>query len=255
MSLFVKSLQVVSVQAGLDVSRELLLVGIFAFFVILQMAHVVSNVSTKNVGAQDTGVEFLLLLVVADESLLIVIDVDTTVGGTLHGGKNTGTSGGTCKTDIEEGLEWTASLLEFLDLVKLSVDLFLALVLVSQVEASQQATSAQKTSGIGGGIVGQTESDSMSLELMGIGAGKNNVTDHLGGGNLAANVLVANAYDESVFGAVVLVLVLADQSLAGTVVSLTLPSSTVFGLEAFEVSSVLDDFNETHGGDRVKLAV
>jgi hypothetical protein len=71
-----------------------------------------------------------------------------------------------------------------------------------------------------------------------------------------------NANNKSVFVSVVFVLVLGDQSLTGIVVGLTLcdrifniyfnqnyfilitSSSSVFNLEALEVSLVLDNFNE-----------
>jgi cytochrome b subunit of formate dehydrogenase len=61
---------------------------------------------------------------------------------------------------------------------------------------------------------------------------------------LSNNVAVGDANNKSVFVSVVFVLVLSDQSLTGIVVGLTLSSSSVFNLEALEVSLVLNNLNE-----------
>lgn len=72
--------------------------------------------------------------------------------------------------------------------------------------------------------------DAVSSEFVGIGSAENLVTCDLGRDNLADNIVIGEADDETVLGSIVLVLCLGDQALAGIVVGLTSPTTFVLGL-------------------------
>jgi len=62
---------------------------------------------------------------------------------------------------------------------------------------------------------------------------------------LADNICVGEANDESVFGAVVFVLVLGDQPFAGIEIGLSFAPTSVLDLVALEIRLVLDNLDET----------
>ena len=88
---------------GSEVRSELLLESLV--ILLLQRLHVLGDVSTDNVLLQDIRVEGLGLWVETGESLAVVGDEDTTVGGTLEGTEDSGSGGCSSETDIEVGLE------------------------------------------------------------------------------------------------------------------------------------------------------
>lgn len=228
MSLGVHLLHVVSIDTGLDELGELALV---LLGLLSELAHVVGNVATENVATEDLSIEGLLLGVPAGEALLAVGNVNTAINGTLEGTKDLGTSGGAAKTNIEEGLEGAGTLLH-VELGGLNA------------EGVQGTASAEQTSAVSSGVVGETNLDTVSGELVGVSRGQDHVTLDLGIHELADDVGVREADDETVLGGVVLVLVLDDQALASIVVSLSLTATTVLNLETLEVGSVLDELNE-----------
>jgi len=177
--------------------------------------------------AEDFGVSSVLLLVKAGEALFAVRNVDTAIDGTLHGGKDFGTSGSASKTSIEEGLEGLGALL--------SIELLLI-----EAKDGHDTASNEETSAVGSSIVGQTNLNAKLGQLVSISRGKDKVTLDLGIDNLTADVSVGEADDETILGHVILVLVLNDQTLASIIISLTLAASAVFNLEALEVGLVLD---------------
>lgn len=63
--------------------------------------------------------------------------------------------------------------------------------------------------------------------------------------NLACNVSVAEAYNQTIFWCIVLVLVLENQTLPGIVISFTFTTPLEFNLIALEVLLVLNNLNET----------
>jgi len=65
-------------------------------------------------------------------------------------------------------------------------------------------------------------------------------------GYLTNDVFVCESYNEAIFRGVVLVFVLSKQPFSSVVIGLAFTSSLEFDLETFEVSTVLDDFAETH---------
>ena len=100
----------------------------------------------EDVLAKGLGVELLGLDVVTGETLLGVGDVETTVGGTLHGTENTGASAGPGKTNIKVALERTGVILA----IKLfsegegAVGLCDTLVLVGKTKFGQGTTGAKE---------------------------------------------------------------------------------------------------------------
>lgn len=105
-------------------------------------------------------------------------------------------------------------------------------------------TSAQQTSAVDGRVVGQTDLDAESGELVSISSSNDDITLDLGVEDLADDVGIGDADNEAVLGSVVLVLVLDDQALASIVISLSLTAATILDLVAFEVSFILLDLDE-----------
>jgi len=179
--------------------RELSLEG--GSVVLLEHFVVLLDVSTHNVFLMDLGVEFGLLggvgildllttlvgnfLSLGDletwETLLVVGDLETTIGGTLHGTENTVTSGGAGKTDIKESLHGSYTILPVVkDVVELAIGLVLTLELVSDLELGQEATGAKETSGVRGRVGGLTSSDTESGEFLRISGAHGLVTSNGG---------------------------------------------------------------------------
>jgi len=146
----------------------------------------------------------------AGESLLLVGDVETTIGSTLHGSEDTVSSGGADETDIEVSLEWASFLHVVTDGVVSAINFLVALVHVSELQVSQESTGAEKASAVSGSVVGVTSFESVSLELTGVSrddalVSLKSVVDNLGD---YASVGAADA--ESVLTGLVLVLLLED---------------------------------------------
>lgn len=221
-SLGVHVLDLVGGDALLQEGGELLLVALLIF--LLEVLHVLSNVDTEDVVAEELVVVGLGLDVVTRETGAGVGDVQTTVGGTLQGTEDTGTGGGAGNTDIKEGLEGTGTLLVGLSLLDSAIGLGDTLVLVSKAELGQDTAGKEETGGIGSRPVGQTTLDAVAGKLVGVGSSQDKVTLELGVHDLAHNVTVGEANHQSVLGRVVLVLGLDDQPLASVVVGLALYS-------------------------------
>jgi hypothetical protein len=164
-----------------------------------------------------------------------VRDVETTVGGTLHGTEDAGTSGGADKTDVEVALEGAALLavdLSGLGLGELAISLLNTGEGLVEAELDKSATGDKKTNAVGGGPVGKTVGDVVGLELVGVGGDEDLVAGDLGGDDLGDDVAVGEADHQAVLGRIVLVLGLGDETLAGVVVGLTRASAGVLHLEA-----------------------
>ena len=72
--------------------------------------------------------------------------------------------------------------------------------------------------------------DAIALEFVGVSSTEDFVAGDLGGNNLADDISIGEADDEAVFGSVIFVLGLGDQTLASIVVGFTRPTALVFGL-------------------------
>lgn len=223
-----------------NVLGELSLVSIL--IISLKSLHVVGNVETHDVLSVDISVVFTISK--SWESLSAVWDVQTTIDGSLEGTEKLGTSSGSLETNVQETLEGSWLSVDILDVV-LSTSGFLdSGVDAVQLKLLEQTSGKQETSGVGGGVVGQTDLDTISWQLVGVGVADAHVTLDASIGDLACDVLVGEADDESVFWSVVLALVLDDQALTGIVVSLCLSTSLVLDLKSLKVSLVFNKFNK-----------
>jgi hypothetical protein len=230
--LLVELLKTVGLDLLVDVARELGLVTLLV--VVGKSLHVLSDVAGEDVLAEGLSVKLLGLDVVTGETLLGVRDVETTVGGTLHGTEDAGTSGGADKTNVEVALEGAALLtvnLSGLSLGELAISLLNTSEGLVEAELDKSATGDKKTNAVGGSPVGKTVGDVVSPELVGVGRDEDLVAGDLGGDDLGDDVAVGEADHQAVLGRIVLVLGLGDEALAGVVVGLTRASAGVLHLE------------------------
>ena len=103
-------------------------------------------------------------------------DVDTGIGAALEDAEDSGTSRGSCKTGIQVASE--GSLLGGVSLLVelVSVDLDLTLVHGVKTELLEDSSADQKTGGVGGGVVGETNADTVSWELVSVGGGDDDIS-------------------------------------------------------------------------------
>lgn len=206
--------------------RELLVEFLGRFF--LELVVVCLNVATEDVLSVLFGVEGLLGFLLVDdlttlvgddlslgdvragESLLLVGDVETTIGSTLHGSEDTVSSGGADETNIEVSLEWASLLHVVTDGVVRTVNLLVALVHVSETLVSQESTGAEETSAVSGSVVGVASFESVSLKLSRVSSGDALVSLKSVVDNLGDYAFVGAADAESVLTGLVLVLLLED---------------------------------------------
>lgn len=236
----VEVLETVSLDVVLNVLGELAVVALL--IVIGEGLHVLGNVATVDVLAEGLGIQLLALHVVTRESLLGVGDEDATVGGTLESTEDTGTGGGTGKTNVKEGLEGAALAIVGLSGLgegELTVSLLNTDKVLVEAELGEDTAGDQETGGIGGRPVGQTVVDAVSLQLVGVGSDQDLVTRDLRADDLHDDVLVGEADDQAVLGSIVLVLGLGDEALTSVVVGLSLTSALVLGLVAAVVEKKL----------------
>merc|ERR1719348_1139895 len=244
--LLVHGLHAVGVNTELDVPGELLLVGLL--ILLHQVVHVVGDVLSEDVLAMDVGVELsvvAILLVEAGEALAGVGDVHAGVDGALHGSEHLGAGGGTGEADVEAGVESRLVAL-VLNQKVVAVNLKLAGVQLVQLVLVQQPPAEQETGAVGGGVVGESDLDSVLGQLRGIGGAHHLVALQVGVGDLTCDVLVGDPDNHAVLGGVILVLVLDDKTFAGIVVGLALAPPPELDLEPLEVSLVLDHFDKDH---------
>ena len=87
--------------------------------------------------------------------------------------------------------------------------------------------------------------DSIALKFVGVCRAEDLVARDLRGDDLADNILVCEADNEAIFGSVVFVLCLGDETLAGVVVGLPCSTTLVLGLVAATLLSVASCFSIT----------
>jgi len=166
--ILVELLKTVGLKVVFDVAAEL---GLVALLVVVgERLHVLSDVAGEDVLAESLGIELLALDIVTGEAVLGVGNEDTTVGATLHGTEDTGTSGGADETDVQENLEGAALLavdLSGLSEGELTVSLLDTDEVLVHLELLEGAAGEKEAGGIGGGPVGETVGDAVGLQLVG----------------------------------------------------------------------------------------
>jgi len=244
MCLFIHIFNAVSLDAKLDVSGELAFEG---FVIILFKGfHVVSYMLAHDVGTMDVSVKLRFFLVVTRESFLAVGDFDAAIGSTLHGAKNTGSGGGTSKTDIQASTEGSRTIIIVFDHEVLSVDLGTACIGSIQVQLFEDPAGQKKTSAVGGSIVGKANLESITREFVAVGSGQNTISFETSISDLTTDILVGSTDNHAVLGGIILILVLNDKALAGIVIGLAFTAPPELNLEALEVSLILHYLNERH---------
>jgi len=242
--ILVDLLELVGSDALLLVAAELTVIGLR--ILLKKLLHVVGDVATIDVLAEDFSVESLLLVIPANKTALAVGHVETTIKSTLHSGEHTAAGGGTGKTNIEQSLEGT-TLVELLDGVEGSTSGLLdTRIELIHAELLVKTTSHKKTSCIGSRVVGETKLDAIARKLMGVSGSHDVITIDARVHDLADAVAVGETNDKTVLGGVVLVLVLDHKTKTLIVISLALTATTVLGLETLEVSLVLENLLERH---------
>lgn len=109
---------------------------------------------------------------------------------------------------------------------------------VSEFQLRESATCDQKPNAVGGCPVGEAVLDSIALELVSVGGAEDLVACDLGSDNLADDVFVGEADNETILWGVVFVLSLGDEPLAGVVIGLSCSTTLILGLEAAVLLSV-----------------
>jgi len=237
-------LKLIGSDALLLVAAELTVVSLR--ILLKKLLHVVSNVTTKDILAENLSVEALLLVVPTDKTALAVRNVKTTIKSTLHGSEHTTASGSAVQTNIKQSLERT-TLVELLDGLEGSTSgLSNTRVELVHAELLVKTASDKQTSGISSSVVGQTKLDAIARKLVRVGSGHDVITIDARVDDLADAVAVGETDNKTVLGRVVLVLVLDHKTKTLTVISLTLTTTTVLGLEALEISLVLKNLLERH---------
>ena len=74
--------------------------------------------------------------------------------------------------------------------------------------------------------------DAVALQLMPVGCAENFVAGDFGGDDLANNVLIGEANDQAIFGSIVFVLGLGDETLTSVVIGFSCTTTLVLCLEA-----------------------
>jgi len=177
-------------------------------------------VTTINVSSELFGGKFSFGGFVSWESFWVVRDIETTINSTLHGSKNTGSSGSSGQTNIEENFKWSASFtIRLLDFVESTISLDNTLVdfIESNFFVGKKAASKKKSSGVGSWVIFETsfgssrvDGGAISGKFVGVSSGQDDIVVDGGVGDLASHFSVGETNNKAVFGAVVFVLVLKD---------------------------------------------
>jgi hypothetical protein len=227
-------LQAITIDVGLDVLGEVLLV--FLVIILLHLLHVVTDVLSHNSSNVAFGIESLGVLRESGEALVVVRDIQAAVAGALQSAEHTGTGGGVLDTNIEQGTEWSLFLINLLKVVGAAIDLggghisrrlLIAGIHLIKIQLLQQSAGEQQASAVGSGVVLQTAGEAVSNKLLGVSGAQNLVTDNLSIYDLAQNISVREADNKTVLGGFVLVLVLGDQLVALAVIGLALCRNTL----------------------------
>jgi len=192
-------------------------------------------VAAEDVFAQGLGVKLFGFDVVSREAVFRMRNKDAAIGSTLHSTEDTGSGRRTSKANVKEAFEWTTIftfvLRGFGELV-LAISLFNTSKSISQIQFGESPTSNQEADAICGRPIGETMLDAVFLQLVTVSRAEDLVTGDLGGNDLTDDILIGEANDEAVFGGIVFVLGLGDETLASVVVGFTCTTTLVLGLKA-----------------------
>merc|ERR1712127_501504 len=122
------------------------------------------------------------------EAAVVVGDIQTTVACTLKGTEDTGTSGGAAQTNIQQSAERRLALGVSLNVVLLTVNLLATLIL--QTQLAVDTTGQQQTDAVSGGVVGQTDLQTVAGELVGVRSHEAHIVGHVSGEDLANDIAV-----------------------------------------------------------------
>lgn len=191
------------------------------------------------------------------ESLGGVRDVQSSVTGAFECAENSVASGGPDQAHVQSGFEGSAfqafslalSLFHvFIDVEGSSSGSGDSLVHVIQSLFLEQSSGEQQSSAVASRIVGESCSQSVSPEFLGVGLFQHNVSLNGGVDYLANDLSVGQSHSEAVFGTVILVLFLGNQRLAGEVIGFSLTSPAVLDLITLEIGLGLDLLDEDLSG-------
>jgi len=229
--LSVQLLQSIGLYLIIDVALEL---GLISLLIIIGKGlHVLGDVTTEDVFTEGFGVELLGLNVETWETVLGMGDENASIGGTLHGTEDTGTSRCAVKTNIKESLEWSSGLVTFSSLNKLVFSIcLLTLEILIHSKLLENTTSDQKTGAVCSGPVGKTVLDTVGFEFVGVCSCENLVASDLGGYDLHDDIAVGETDNEAVLWCIVLVLGLGDETLSCIVIGLSNTTALVLSLIA-----------------------
>eukprot|EP00026_Physarum_polycephalum_P013410 Phypoly_transcript_13806.p1 GENE.Phypoly_transcript_13806~~Phypoly_transcript_13806.p1 ORF type:complete len:195 (-),score=15.17 Phypoly_transcript_13806:326-910(-) len=186
--LLVGLLQILRVQSVLDETGIVGLVGFGVF--LLELAHVVGNMSSEDVAAEGLSLELLALSVVSNKTVHRVGDVKSSVCGSLQGSEDLATSAGLPQTHIQEAFEGADITIDGGDQVVLTVDVFVSLVFGVELEFLQHSAGDQQTGSVGSGVVGVSYRDTELGEFVAISSCQHKVSLDLGVNDLADGILV-----------------------------------------------------------------
>lgn len=190
-------------QKGLEMS---LVLGIVF---LLQVLHVLGDVSTKDAFTVHVGVVRLCVTVISGESLFRMRNVQTTIGRPLQSTENTATRTGSPATDIQKAAKGFLVIIDFINVVlfvvvlgadNLSIDFGVSLVHIIESEFLQDTTRHQKARAVGGGVVFQTNGKTVAGEFAGRGLGEDAVPVNERIDDLADDLLVGESNDQTVLG-------------------------------------------------------
>jgi hypothetical protein len=209
------------------------------FSLALQHIVVVLDVTTEDVLTMFLGIEGRLsflgfnglttlvgadlgrLDVVTGETLVLVRDVETAIGSTLHGTEDTVTGGGADETDIEESLEGSSVLNVISDVVEGAIDLLVAGESISKAFLCEESSGTEETCAVSGSVVGETSLKTVLFEVLRVGGGHDLVTLKSNVNHLGDYTFVGTAHAESVLACVILILLLVDKALTSIIVGLS----------------------------------
>lgn len=148
--------------------------------------------TTEDIFSEGLSIELLGLNVESWESVAGMRNVETTITSSLHGTKDSGTSGGFSEANIEMALEWASALailIGGLGELEFSGDFLDTSEELVKSELLEGSAGKEEAGGVSGGPVGETVLNSVSLELVGVGSTEDLVALDVGGDNLADDLL------------------------------------------------------------------